>query len=259
MPLMTNHEPPRAEPTQPAPADRDWFGGRRWTGIAAVGVLIVVALSLVIVFALHHGGGSDRATGAGTPSGSSATSPSAAPSSALPTTVPTAAPAGTSWSIYQTVALPSLPGAGPAHVDGAIATGYAHTPLGALLAVANEGFRYRLATDDQWRAAAAAMLAPGAGTDAWLKVRAAHPYGPGGGVGTDTLLQIAGFQFVSYTPSDAVIQIATGNPTDRYQVVALHVTWLDGDWKFVPASDGGQAANLQQVDSLAGFVEWRGV
>ena len=26
------------------PADQDWFGGRRWTGIAAIGFLIVVAV-----------------------------------------------------------------------------------------------------------------------------------------------------------------------------------------------------------------------
>jgi hypothetical protein len=245
---MTSTDPPATPP-----ADQDWFGGRRWTGIAAVGVLIVVAVCALVVFVLDHGGPARQAAPiAGRP----ATVPTVA---GLPSAVPTAAPAGTSWVIYQTVALPSLPGAGPVHVDGAIATGYAHTPLGALLAAANESYRYGLAGDDQWLAAAQQMLAPGPGYDAWLSIRAAHPYGPAGGAGRDKLSQLAGFEFISYTPSDAVIQVVTRDVNGVLQVGAEHVTWQDGDWRFVLAPDGSQLANVQQAASLEGFVEWRGV
>lgn len=256
MPTMTNNEPPRAEP---ATADRDWFGGRRWTGIAAIGFVIFVVLGVVVVLAVNHG--HHKSTGTGTTGGATSTSPSggATPSAALPTTVPSSAPAGVTWSIYQTVALPSLPGAGPAKVNGAIATGYAHTPLGALLADANEGNRYLLAPDSEWRSAATAMLLPGAGRDAWVNLRAAHPYGARGAAASDVLAQIAGFQFVSYTPSDAVIQIATRDSTGALQVGSDHVSWDGSDWRYVPAPDGSQDSNVQKVDSLAGFIEWRGV
>jgi hypothetical protein len=238
--------------TRTPPADQDWFGGRRWTGIAAIGFLIVVAVCVLIVVIGRHGS-PGRSPAAGRPAAP------AAPAAPLPTAVPTTAPAGTAWTIYETVALPTLPGAGPAHVDGPIATGYAHSPLGALLAVANESYRYALAADGTWRQAADAMLAPGAGYDAWLRVRSGHPYGPGGATGGQSLAQIAGFQFVSYTPADAVIQVVTRDSSGNLQVGAAHVTWDGRDWRFVPGPDGGQSANVQQVQNLTGFVQWSGV
>ena len=255
MPIMTNNEPSR---TDPAPADQDWFGGRRWTGIAAIGFLILVVLCVAVVLIINH---SNKKTGPAATGGPATTTlgPSNSAGPALPTTVPNAAPAGVTWSIYQTVALPSLPGAGPSKVFGAIATGYAHTPLGALLAVSNEGYRYVLAPDAEWKQAAQSMLAAGAGTDAWAAVRAKNPYGQGGAAGTENLAQIAGFQFVSYTPTDAVVQIVTRDSKGNLQVGADHVTWNGTDWRYVPGPDGGQAVNVQQVDSLAGFIEWKGV
>jgi hypothetical protein len=258
MPTMTNNDT-----NQPAPADQDWFGGRRWTGIGAVGVVILVALCVVIVVVInHHGGSSKPNAGSVAPSTTSSptsTAASSTPGVVLPTTAPTSAPVGATWTIYQTLGLPSLAGVGPSTTLGAIATGYQHSPVGALLATVNEGLRYELAPDSQWRAAAAAMLAPGPGTDAWIALRAKNLYGPGGAAGTDTLLQIAGFQFVSYTPTDAVIQIVAGDTNNGYQVGAEHATWNGSDWKFVPAADGGPEANVQQVSTLDGFIAWRGV
>lgn len=264
MPTMTNNDNDTNR-LDTAPADRDWFGGRRWTGIAAVGFLIVIALCVVVVVVINRGGGNANNAAGGTSSitalpSSSPSSTGSAPAAALPTIVPTTAPAGVIWSIYQTVALPSLPGTGPAKVAGAIATGYAHTPVGALLATANESYRYLLADDATWRRAASEMVAPGAGYNAWLKTRAAHPYGPGGAAGGGgSLAQIAGFQFVSYTPSDAVIQIVTKDSDGNLQVGIEHVSWVGGDWRYVLAHDGSQLSNVQTIDSLTGFIEWRGV
>jgi hypothetical protein len=250
--MATNTNSDESGPRTP-PADQDWFGGRRWTGIAAIGFLIVVAVCVLIVVIGRHGSSGPSPPAAGRPAAP------AAPAAPLPTAVPTTAPAGTAWTIYETVALPTLPGAGPAHVDGAIATGYARTPLGALLADANESFRYLLAPDGTWRSAAAAMLASSPGTNAWLEVRAKHAYGPAGAAGGQRLAQIAGFQFVSYTPADAVIQVVTRDSKGSLQVGTDHVSWDGTDWRFVPGPDGGQSANVQQVQNLTGFIEWRGV
>lgn len=239
-----NHPPGGGEP---APADRDWFGGRRWTGIAAIGFLVVVLVAAVVVV-VGRGGARPASPPAQPAAGRSF------PSGAAATAVPTTAPAGVSWTIYQTVALPSAAGAGPAHVDGALATGYAHTPLGALLAAANDIYRFGLADDAQWRAVADATLAPGPGKDAWIKLRTGQPWTP---PVTGDLTQIAGFEFASYTPSDAVIQLVTRDSKGTYQVGAQHVTWSGTDWLLVlPASGVG---TTQITPSLAGFVAWGGV
>jgi hypothetical protein len=236
--------------TRTPPADQDWFGGRRWTGIAAIGFLVLLVVCALVVVIGRHG----RSQTAAPPAAQSA-----APSAPVPTAVPTTAPVGTTWTIYETVALPTLPGAGPAHVDGPIATGYAHTPLGALVAAVNESYRYLLAPDDRWQQAADAMLAPGPGKDAWVQRRSTFPYGPQGATtGGGGFTQLAGFQFISYTPTDAVIQIVTRTGSGALQVGANHVTW-DSDWKSVMAPGGSSVNNIQALNSLAGFVEWRGV
>jgi len=255
MPVMTNHEPP---PTEPAPADRDWFGGRRWTGIAALGMIIVTLLCVVIVLAINHGGGTQSTdTGAGAPPATSTRPTTTRTSSAPPTTtVPTTGPSGTVWTIFDTVALPSIPGQGPAHVDGALATGYAHTPTGALLAAVNEMYRVLVAGDrPNWRSAVDAMVAPGPGKDALLReVGTAAPAQP---AQSGEYSQVQGFQFVSYTPSDAVIQIATRDARGVLQTGPLHVSWNGSDWQWVPPASG--VGTSQTTTSLQGFIPWSGV
>ncbi len=248
----------------PAPADQDWFGGRRWTGIAALAVVLLIVVSAAVVI-LTLRGRHHTATAPATAPAPSAAAPAAA--SPLPTTVPAAAPNGTTWQLYQTVAVPTVAGVGPTHIaaHGAIATGYAHTPDGALVALVNEGLRYFLAPDAAWRASAAAMIAPGPGLAAWKRLRARNPYGPGGAAaaGPDgtggSFSQIAGFQFVSYTPTDAAIQLLSSDPSGGFHVVTEHVTWRHGDWKLVLASTGGVGANTQPAASTAGFIAWKGV
>lgn len=268
---MTNHDEPPASPAGqeqgPASADQDWFGGRRWTGIAALAVvlLLLVCVAVVIIAARgrHH-----TTTGSGPAPSNSSAAPTGV--SLLPTAVPTEPPAGTSWQLYETIALPVVAGAGPTQITdgGAIATGYAHTPVGALVALANESIRVGAAPNSTWRKAAMAMVAPGPGLAAWVKVRAANPYPPGGSAasaGSDgaggAYGQVAGFQFVSYTPTDAAIQLITTAAAggSGYNVAAGHVTWSGGDWKVVLNSDGSSETNVAHADSTAGFIAWKGI
>lgn len=245
----------------------NWFGGRRWTGVFAVGMLVVLGVCVAVVLLgrrhAHHTGSAPAAASTSTPAPVStpAHSPSSSPAAPLPTAVPTAPPAGVSWALFDRVGLPSSPALGPKHVDGAIATGYAHSPAGALIADVQISYRYFLAGDKQWRRAAMAMLAPGAGRAAWLRTRAQYSGGAGStenGAGSQ-FTQVTGFNFVSYTPTDAVIQIAVRDAQGNLGAETEHVTWLDGDWRFVPGPDGGQAANIQAIPDLTGFVTWGGV
>jgi hypothetical protein len=146
--------------------------------------------------------------------------------------------------------------AGPLTLDGDIATGYAHTPVGALIAAANISTRYFLALDSDYRQAAEAMIAPGVGRDAWIALRAkeSHPTADPAG----TYAQIAGFNFLSYSLADSVVQVATRAADGSLQAVPEHVVWVNGDWRLVLSADGGQSTNAQPLPSLAGFVSWGG-
>ena len=64
-----------------------------------------------------------------------------APSPAASTAVPQVSLAGLRWSAYHGVELPSSPAAGPRDTTGGLASGFADTPLGALLAALNIAVR----------------------------------------------------------------------------------------------------------------------
>jgi hypothetical protein len=247
---------------EPPTADRDWFGGRRWTGITAIGMILL--LVVLVLFLLVRPRDDQSANSANAPGSSrsvtisapAALPPRSASTSRLAVSPPTAVPAGISWSLYQSVALPSSPTAGPVTFNGDIATGYAHTPVGALIAAANISTRYFLALDSDYRQAAEAMVAPCVGRDAWIALRAkeSHPMADPAG----TYAQVAGFNFLSYSPADSVVQLATRAADGGLQAVPEHVVWLSGDWRLVLSPDGGQSTNAQPLASLAGFVSWGG-
>ena len=83
----------------------------------------------------------------------------------------------------------------------------------------------------------------------------ANPANPAPG----TYLQLAGFEFVSYTSSNAVIQLLTARPDGTYQVSTLSVAWDGNDWQLVLQPNGTDSPNQQIVSSPVGFVLWGGV
>ncbi|WP_326686982.1 MULTISPECIES: hypothetical protein [unclassified Streptomyces] len=168
--------------------------------------------------------------------------------------VPTAAPKGVGWKLFHTVALPASKAAGPAVMDEDVARCYAHTPVGALLATSQISVRY-LAADDWLKVTRAQTV--GAGRKSYIAARTksestADPKSQdGAGQG-----QIAGFKFVTYTSSTAVIQTVWRFPDGRMQAATTTVLWKDGDWRLeYPADPTAPTA----VDSLAGYVSWGGV
>jgi hypothetical protein len=170
------------------------------------------------------------------------------------TDVPTAEPKGVSWKLFDSVALPSSKAAGPAVVGEDVARCYAHTPVGALLATSQISVRY-LAADDWLKVTRAQVV--GAGRNSYIAARTksestADPKSQdGAGQG-----QIAGFKFVTYTSSTAVIQTVWRFPDGRMQAATTTVLWKDGDWRLdYPADPTAPTA----VDSLAGYVSWGGV
>jgi hypothetical protein len=229
-------------------------GSGRWIPLAAGAVVLVLA---GIGFGVYLG--RDRGLApAPTPAPSTATAAASAAATTTDQQPLTTAPTGVTWTIYQTVAFPSSADAGPHHVDDAIATGYSHTATGALIAAANEMLRTPMAFDPQWRAATAAMYADGPGRTVWMQKRSQGsnmaPPAPG------QVMQYAGFQFVTYTPSEAVVQLAQYASNPGYTVQTVHLRWEGDDWKIVPApANGLPVSSSAQVSTLDGFVAWRGV
>lgn len=269
-------------------ADRDdderWFGGRRWTGYAAVGFVVVIAVCAGILLLVRHSTTSaagqatiqsavasplvtaapDPTSAAGVPPpgtvAQSAPTDTPATSAAVATpTVPTAAPVGTVWQLVAGQAIPSQPGVGPAHVDGYTATGYAHSPLGALYAAANDFYRVPIAVSAQtdWRTPLAAMVAPGPGAQVLASLREPMEPEPIGADGMG-MNQVAGFKYVSYTDTDAVLQLVLKDKNSGLHVSTVPMKWLNADWRLVMTSDGTIGGADSVVNSLEGFSAWQG-
>ena len=240
--------------TEPEPARRR--PGRAWT-VAAAAIVALIALAAVVVILATRGG--DKAPPAGSapaPSAPPVGSPSAAPLAAQDQSVPDSPPPGVSWTLFQGVALPSSALAGPTRITGPVYAGYAHTPLGALLATAQVGYRYFLTPGDGWSEVVRNQVSPGPGHDAFVVNRAkvtTTDVAPGG------LGQLAGFRFVTYSPDVAVIQLVSRFSCGTLQVSTDTVQWINGDWQLQLQPDGGSSPTAQRVDTLAGFVPWGGV
>lgn len=236
---------------------RERTGMRTWA--AAAVVVLIVVLGVVLVLVTHgHKTEQPHPAAAGpsvvpTPASQSATP---TPSASLPTAVPIAAPTGVTWSLFQTVALPSSMTEGPTRVDGPVYAGYSHTPTGALIAAAQLSFRYLITPGDGWRQVLREQVLPGPGRDVYevnrSKVTADDPVGAYG--------QIAGFRFVTYSTDVAVVQIVSRfSNSGSLQVATVTVRWSDGDWKLELQPDGGSSPSVQHLPTLSGFTPWGGV
>lgn len=221
--------------------------------LASVAFLLLVVLGGVVI-AISGGSDSEPVTIADraqpavvTPDGSGAL-----PSDDLPRQTPD----GFTWTLYRQVALPSSPIVGPRESVGAIAAGYERTPIGALTAAVQIGYRHLIAPDNQWRAVTDRQVAPGPGRDAFvaLRERAGDRIDPG------ELGQVAGFRFVTYSDDVAVIQVVSRFPDDgALQVTTSTVAWMDGDWKLSLQPDGSASPTVQRVEDLSQYIPWGGV
>ncbi|RBM18116.1 hypothetical protein DI005_20195 [Prauserella sp. PE36] len=212
---------------------------RRPTGWIVLAVLLVATLGVgAYVLGLEAG---------------ESTPDAAAPPSSAPagpdTAVPTSAPADTRWELYQGFALPSSPTHGPSTVDGALASGYARTPTGALLASVNVVYRLALAPGQSWRAVAEQQVV-GDGKQAFIEQMAGADR-----AATSGLQPFAGFKFLSYDGQTAVIGTAVGTP-GNYTTSTVVMRWVDGDWRF--SLTGTDTALTQQVSDLTGYIAWGG-
>lgn len=245
-----------------------WGRGTITAGIVLLAVLIA-AIALIVVEVGGGSGGSHTAaskptsTPSSSPGGSSSTTTTTTTTAtgnrcSLPAgdqTVPNYTPPGITWRIYQTVALPYSPTYGPQHVNGDIARCYAHDATGALVAASQIGVRYLIAP--QWRKVVDQQVVANVGRSVYISNRA--KVSNQGGNQPGNYNQFAGFKYVTYSPSQAVIELVTTSGSGAMQATTVTVDWVSGDWRLLLQPDGGTSPNAFPVTSLTGFASWAGV
>ena len=262
---MTLDWRPSVVPEQPSPGEAGEPPSppslRRMLVIGAA--LLALAGALVAVVVIGSGRGRHPAVApppapAAAGGQSTASSPVVAPpAGSSPTdrdlSIPLTTPAGLTWSLWHGEWEPYSRTAGPSHVDGPVASGYARTPLGALIAAQQIATRHLISPNGGWRAVTLAQVLPSTGRDRFLAARAAVSDDPP----VEGLAQPVAFRYVSWTRDQAVLQAVVRVPgQDGFQVTTSTVFWVDGDWRLQLQPDGGESPLATQVPTPTGFVLW---
>ena len=193
----------------------------------------------------------------------------AASASAGGAQLPQVSLAGLRWSSYHGVELPSTLAAGPRDTSGGLASGFADTPLGALLAALNIAVRanaqwgpgiYAPTIRDQVTGPDAAALLSSCQADYGQASQAAHITG-GAPLGNAYVSEEA-FRWVAYTSGDATVDLVSAGPGSQGVTVRattrVEVIWSGGDWRVAapPGGDWGNAA--AKLSSLSGYTVFPG-
>ena len=147
--------------------------------------------------------------------------------------------------------MPTAPSAGPWVIDGPLWSCFAHTPVGAVVAMhcilAHMG-------GSDWRVAAERQLAEGLGRTLFIAGRSAMTDAGGPGHQAATY---AGFAITAYTPEAATVRMLLKRPEGALMATSISEKWIDGDWKVVPQPDGSLYSPMDStVNSTAGFIMW---
>ncbi len=173
------------------------------------------------------------------------------------------------WSDFYGVELPSSVVAGPRDTSGGTAAGFAHSPLGALLAAVNIGVRANAQWGPRIFAAVIRGQVTGPGAAALLaNCQAAYGQASqsdgvtGGQPLGDVDVAEEAFRWVTYTPAAASIDLVSAGPGGQGTTVRastqIEVVWDGGDWKMIapPGGDWGNAAS--ELSSLRGYTVFPG-
>ncbi len=227
-----------------------WRQGK-WLRAAAIVAAIAIIVAIAIAARITNGRGHHTTATASTVTrtGSSVAvigTPKSCDPPAADQTVPSGvAPGGIRWETVRGIALPVSPTAGPLVVEASgMKRCYARSPVGALLAVANLAWRPLTVADPV--GAVEAYWLPG--TKRAKEIQQLQS--PGGrDVNVSELTQIAGFQFVSFSPEMATISLARVSSNGGYQMNALTVRWVDGDWRLDLENSSDQPTPLSGLPS----------
>jgi hypothetical protein len=183
--------------------------------------------------------------------------------------VPGVSLASVRWSGFYGVELPISAQAGPYDTSAGIATGFAHTPLGALLAAVNIGVRANAQWGPRIFTAVIRGQITGPDTAALLAgCQAAYDHAAQSGqvaggqpLGTVDVTEQA-FRWVAYTPAAAILDLVSAGPGSNGATVRasvqMEVVWDGGDWKVVAPPGGDWGNSAAELSSLAGYTVFPG-
>ena len=232
---------------------------RRLLPAAATVAVAVACVGLALLLARSgtagHGAAPGRAPAASAPAGGSR--------------LPQVSLAGLRWSGYHGVELPSSPAAGPRDTSGGLASGFADTPLGALLAALNIAVRanaqwgpgiYGPTIRDQVTGPDAAALLSSCQADYAQASQAAHITG-GAPLGNAYVSEEA-FRWVAYASLDATVDLVSAGPGSQGATVRastrIEVTWSGGDWRVIAPPGGNWGNAAASLSSLSGYTVFPG-
>jgi len=243
---------------------------RHRLAVVVAGILVaVIGAAAIIGWPARHAapGAAGRAGQARSipPSGAAASPPGAAGSPSAPGQLPSIDLAGLGWTDFHGVELPVSRFAGPRDVRHGLASGFADSPLGALLAAVNIGVR----ANAQW---GPGIFGPtirnqvtGPGTAALLSActasydQASRASGmPAGQPLGRAYVAEEAFRWVAYTPAGATVDIVSAGPgTDGVTVRAvtrIEVAWSGRDWRVIAPPGGDWGNSAAPLTSLSGYT-----
>jgi hypothetical protein len=241
-----------------------WVRRRRRFAFAVITLLIAAAMLL-------HGHVQSRHIKP-TPTPTAKTAhphPDRRPPAHNPSTSLAAAAQNLTWVSFHGMQLPASSSAGPHHTRDGLASEFADTPQGALLAAINIGVR----TAAQWGTAifkptitrqvtgpdTTALLQ--AETTAYAQLRAAAKVRPGQPAGQGYAAE-TGYRFVAWSPAVTTVDVVTAGPgatgTTVLASTRIEVVWLGDDWRVVAPPAGNWANTANPITSLTGYTLFPG-
>ena len=236
---------------------RDWT---RWLVVGGV-----IALVVVIVAALRSCGGESTDTVPPTTTTVSVSTPPSGPKGSVVPQIPdlhhtpedpdwlTAPPTHISWQRVDGVPFPFSGSDGPTAIDGAVTSGYSHTPQGAVLAAAHISFR--LVWSPDFKSVLEAQTDLSEETRTQLLSARTHS----GSVDPTMIESVAraplAFKIAGFVPARADLYLAFPGSTGEYRFVPVAVVWKDGDWKYSEVDDT-VTPPVQDSADLTGFTRW---
>jgi hypothetical protein len=242
-----------SEPT----SGRKWY--QRTTFILSASLVVIAVVALVVVGAAKLGGRPDPAPAAvPTPGASAPVTPAGgACSTDKATSPPAAPPMDVRWEALGPVLLPYGGSKyGPCRVTSTTASGYAHTPMGAL--IASVQILARSGNTDPVAVAVDTIqnqFVASTDRDALL---ASAKAAAGTRLSPDRAGRVAAYSITSYSPDTATIQLALQSSAlpGQYVTLPLILRWIDGDWRMIPPVTGDFAGTGHVVTQLTGFTAW---
>lgn len=187
----------------------------RWVLPIAIGAVVIALLAVLTIVLVSTDG----------PVGAPAAGPAPAPGLDL-----TAPPSKLEWKLIDGVRLPFSKGDGPAKVSGPLATGFSHTPQGAVVAAWQ--ISTRLTTSAGYEQVMANQVRGSEAERTIVRHEVANVRNLTPDQFSDRFAQPVGFQIVSYNDVFAQMYFAARSPDGGYDFTARAVLWNGKDWQY---------------------------